>query len=441
MGNGCSTVKKTAQLPADAVGVFIPGSKQVQIDPGAMQTEVLRFADDFMGRTSLALDRYADTLNTPEARIEALRWKLALNSGILSIATGPNPIANLLDLVSVSTLVRASLEERAPQAVPPGSLDDWLDTSRALETNAWNLAGTIFTTNQLNQIRAGIEQARAATPSLRASFFARPDQLTSIIRSTREKEQQSGGVFGFIGLDPTAGLDPAVREVTRTRLFAERTLFMAQRMPFLMRWQLDLLTEEILHQDEVSSMLKSVDRISKAAESTSQSVAAMPEHIAEERKAILDALHAQEGKLRELSAQVEQTLGAGDKMSQSLNTTLITFDKLMKRFGVGEPSTTPPDTNSQPFNILDYARTAEQVAIMAKEVDTLLKDTSGTVDSPALDKRIASLNALADRTRADAKSLVNRVFLYAAGLIVLAFGCALAYRKLGRKSPPAKTQG
>ena len=30
--------------------------------------------------------------------------------------------------------------------------------------------------------------------------------------------------------------DPAVREVTRTRLFAERAMFLAQRMPFLVRW-------------------------------------------------------------------------------------------------------------------------------------------------------------------------------------------------------------
>ena len=40
----------------------------------------------------------------------------------------------------------------------------------------------------------------------------------------------------------TAGLDPAVREVTRTRLFAERAMFTFQHMPFLLRWQTELLT-------------------------------------------------------------------------------------------------------------------------------------------------------------------------------------------------------
>jgi len=43
------------------------------------------------------------------------------------------------------------------------------------------------------------------------------------------------------------------------------------------------------------------------------------------------------------------------------------------------------NTNSTPFNILDYARTAEQIAVMAGQLDALIKDTTGTLDTPALD--------------------------------------------------------
>jgi hypothetical protein len=159
--------------------------------------------------------------------------------------------------------------------------------------------------------------------------------------------------------------------------------------------------------------------------------------VSAERKAILDALDSQEGKLRELSAQVGQSLTAGEKMSTSLNTTLTTFNALMKRFGVGEPSSTPPDTNSPPFNILDYAHTAEQVAAMAQQLDALIKDASGTLDTPALDKRIAEVNALSERARVDAKSVLNHAFLLAAGLIILAFACALGYRWLGPRAVTA----
>jgi len=441
-GNGCHLAQQTAAFPKEVVTAVVPGSKSGQPDPGVLQPEVLRYADGFASQTSLALDEYARRVNTPESRLEAVKLKLALGSSTLNIATGPNPTANLLDFVALATLMRLSLEERAPRAVPAGALDAWLDTSRTLETNVWKLAEVGLTTDQQRQLRSAIERWRADNPIVSDSFFARPQEVASSIRVAGEQQSQPGSVFSLVGLDPMSGLDPAVREVTRTRLFAERALFAAERMPFLLRYQIELLSDQLLRQDQVAAAEQSVDRFSRAAESISQTAALLPDRITNERKAILDALETQEGKLRDLSAQVAQTLGAGEQMSTSLNTTIIAFDKLMKRLGVGEPSTTPPDTNSPPFNILDYAHTAEQIAAMAQQLDALIKDTRGTVETPALDQRIASLNALAKRTRDDAKSVLNHAFMLAAGLVAFSFACAFVYRGFGprgqpRQSPPA----
>lgn len=432
--SGCQVVEKTTSLPMNAVNAVVPGSKSTRPDPAALQTEVLRFADSFAGQASQALDEYALRVNTPEVRIQALTWKLSLNSSALGIATGPNPTANLLDFVALATLLRGSVEERAPQAVPPGALDGCLDTSRVLDTNAWRLAGEFLTTDQQGQLRTAIAEWRQQNPGANSSFFTRPEELVSAIREAGQTKAQPGSVFSMVGLDPMSGIDPAVREVTRTRLFAERALFAVERMPYLLRWQTELLTDQVLAQQQITNAMVSVDRLSRAAESVSQTAALLPDRISTERKAILDALQGQEGQLRDLTAQVGQTLTDGEKMSTSLNTTLVTFTGLMKLFGVGQPSTGPPDTNSPPFNILDYAHTAQQVAAMAQQLDTLIKDTSGTVDTPALDKRIASLSALADRAHSDAKSVLNHAFLLAAGLLVLAFALALVYRRLVPRS-------
>ena len=74
----------------------------------------------------------------------------------------------------------------------------------------------------------------------------------------------------------------------------------------------------------------------------------LPSQLSTEREAILQALQAQEKNLTPLVNEVRQTLTAGTQMSTSLNTTLTTFDALMKRFGVGEPLRVEPDTNA-PF--------------------------------------------------------------------------------------------
>jgi hypothetical protein len=433
---GCNTVQETANLPMNAVTAVVPGmGGGKQIDPGVLQAEVLRYADAFTSQSAAAMDDYAERVHTPEVQTQTLEWKLFLGNSVLQIATGQNPTANLLDLVSLATLTRSSLELQASNAVPPGAFDSWLDKSRALETNAWRLAAGVLTTAQTAQLRDAIEQWRMQNPADSALFYSRPLVLSSLIRQTKQKSDQTGGIFNLGNLDPLGGLDPAVREITRGRLLAERIMFAVQRMPFLMRWQVQLLSDQLLNQSQVTNTVQSVDRISRAADSMSQSVALLPDQITAERKAIMAELQSQEGQLRGLSQQVGQTLNDGQKMSDSLNKTLITFTALMKQFGVGEPSTNAPDTNSPPFNILDYAHTADQITAASAQLDVLVKDLGSTLDSPALDKRIADLNVLAEKTQDSAKAMLNHAFLLAAGLVLLTFVCALVYRRIGRGPP------
>jgi hypothetical protein len=437
---GCKVARQTASLPGHVVTAVVPGDKSTQPDPAALQSELLRYADDFSGRTTTGLEEYARRVNTPKAREDALNWRLALVSSALGIATGDNPMANLIDFLALSTLTRAFLERQATNAEPPGAFDVWLENCRVLETNAWNIAAHFLTKDQQQEMRTNISRWLELDAKQGTGFLRRPQALASEIRQAGEKESKPGSVFSLVGLDPTAGLDPAIREVTRTRLFAERALYAMERMPLLVRWQTDVLTGQLLRQEQLTNALASADRLSRAAESATQIAAELPDRITAERKAVLAALESQAGNLRSLSADVSQSLTAGEKMSTSLNTTLITFDALMKRFGVGEPDTSPPNTNSPPFNILDYARTADQIGIMAQRLDVLIKDVSGTVDTPALDKRIAQLNALSGKARADAKSALNHAFVLAAGLIVLSFICALIYRRFA-PSPRLATAG
>ena len=60
-------------------------------------------------------------------------------------------------------------------------------------------------------------------------------------------------------------------------------------------------------------------------------------------------------------------------MSTSLNTTFTTFDTVMQRLGVGETNSAgPPDTNSQPFRIQDYTRSAAQLEATAQRLTEML---------------------------------------------------------------------
>jgi hypothetical protein len=438
---GCRVARETVGLPMRAADAIVPSDKPSPPDPAFVQAEIQRFADEYSSRTSEVLDDYARAAGTAEARDRALRWKIAAGSAALGIAGGPNPQANLLDFLALTTVTRMTLENVVTKGADGPAYQPWLDSSKDLEAEAWALAGKSLSPDEQQQVRDAIRKWWQDNSDARDSFFARPQELSTLVRKTASRGSPPGSIFGAVGLDPTAGLDPAVREITRSRLFAERAMFMAERMPFLLRWQVELLADDLLRQGEVVRTVDTADRIGRATESMSKTAAELPDRITAERKAVLAALETQEGKLRELSADITRTLNAGDGMSDSLNATLKTFDALMKRFGVGEPAppAPPPDPAAppaRPFDILDYAKAAEQITAMTKELNLTIRELNSSLDSPALNARIVAVNGVSDHAAATLRDVVYLVFGLLAALVVLTFACAWVYRARPRATHP-----
>jgi hypothetical protein len=435
---GCSVAKRTAQLPLQAAGAVVPGKPSGQPDVSLLQLEVQRFADDFVARTTIAIDEYADRVGTDAARLQGLSWKLTMAAAVFSIASEPNPNSSLVDLLGVSMRSRVALEEHWVKGPEGAAFEPWLETSRLLETNAWKMVEVFFDPKQQRELRDALIRWHAAEPPDQMGFFARQQEFTAVVRKDFERAPQPGSLFSLVGLDPTAGLDPAVREVTRTRLFAERALYAVQRMPHVLRLQVELLTERMIQREQLAQALvdvtrlsQSADRLSRVSETAVEIVKPLPDRLTAEREAIIAAFTQQEGALLKLSEEVGRTMREAEGMADSFNATLTTFTQLMNQFGVGDrESTASPNPSSAPFNILDYAHTAEQLSVAARDLDVLIKDLSTTLESPALDRRVEQASALANQTKTGAKSVLNHGFFLGAGLILLAFVCAVAYRGL-----------
>jgi hypothetical protein len=258
------------------------------------QSQLQRFTDDFLARSGQGLDESAERLGTEPGREQVLRIKLLLGSSVLSIVSGPNPNANLLDLVSVTVLTRMSVEDYWMHTTNGAAFQPWLDASRVLETNVWDLAARFLTPAQVAELRAGINQWYERTPEVRTAYFARPHAFASLVWATQVTEAPKNSVLSLVSLDPTAGLDPAVREITQSRLFAERAMYTAQRMPFILRLQGELLTYDVAEQPTIRLVFsnsvqvsESAGRISRDVETLSQTIGQLPNQLAAERKEIL----------------------------------------------------------------------------------------------------------------------------------------------------------
>jgi hypothetical protein len=438
---GCSLL----QAPKKIVGT-VDNSGDPMPDPMKLQVQIERFTDNYSLQTAAALDDYARIAGTQSSRVEALQVKLLSVAAVTSIASGPNPNANLLDMVAVVSLGRMAVESRWMKATNQSALDPWLTTSRRLEIGVLELAAQVLKPAHIEELRKTIHQWSEMNPQARDIFFARPQEFAAIVTHPSKNQADLNSVFGLMNLDPMAGLDPAVREITQSRMLAERAMFTLQRMPFLLRFQTEFLVYQLTDQPElrlaltnVSVLASSADRISLATESVSRTAAELPDRISTERKEILLALDQQEGKLRDLSAKVDQALQSGEKMSTSLNATLITFTGLMKLFGVGEPSTnSAADTNSPPFNILDYGQVADHVGAMAKDLNSLVN---------SVNQGVPQIQMLSQKATVDAQKVLDRAFRLGLVLIVILLtGAVLAgliYRffseklKKTERSPPA----
>src|SRR5690349_6077640 len=109
---GCRFVQNTAELPGKTVGMVANAgkAKPPTVDPVEVQQTVLRFADEFSAAMVVGVDKLRRGTNALDPA-EVLQWKLALDTETTSIASGPNPVADFLDLTVFVTVTRIALEE------------------------------------------------------------------------------------------------------------------------------------------------------------------------------------------------------------------------------------------------------------------------------------------------------------------------------------------
>jgi hypothetical protein len=233
-------------------------------------------------------------------------------------------------------------------------------------------------------------------------------------------------------LDPLSGLDPATRELAETRLFAERALFIARRMPTLLRWEMELFTVKTADLPQIHQLLAHSAQLATAAERFSQVAAQLPSLFATEREQLLTALKDQERGLSGLTKEIQLMLATGSQMADATNGALKTFQEVSAQLTAG-----PPDPNATPFRIGDYTAAAAQIHATATELVTLLRALDGLAGSPHLAQVSSQFGVLTQQVQAGSREVVDYAFQRGLLLVVLACGAvlitALAYRMLNMR--------
>ena len=413
--SGCSTIQQ-----------MLPAHREAQEraeNLRELQHRVMRFADEYAGRTKEVLAGYQATATRPEDRLIAQNWKLQQAESAYTIASGQSAVTNVLDMIVLATLSRMVitdvwLAEHGDERVGPV-----LETHQSLEEGAWDLVKDGVTEGQAAQLREVIERWRQENPKVQSVAYIHFGDFAKAIGLPRPgEEQSSSNLFSVLGLDPLSGLDPAIREVAQTRELAERAIFYLQRTPSLLNMQVERLTYQFAVMPETRSALADFDRISLVGSAADRLVGTLPGLLASEREALLSQLMQElnEGSatVGALSGDVRSTLQAGTETASALNETLETLDRITARFATPGASTKPKD--APPFDIRQYTEMIRELTVASRELNALAQGLDTTLPLVTQD------------AAAHVDAILDRVFLQLLVLVVVAIAAtllaALAYR-------------
>lgn len=424
---GCSTVQR--MMPREESKVR---AAQLQ----EMQLKVMRFADDYTGRISDPIAKLDLQSTQPDVRLRAHNWRVNQATAAYTIASGANPTINALDMIVLATLSRMVVEDRLLEdyGEPARPL---LDAHRHLEQQSWSLVSGVLDAEQVKEVRAAIDRWHAENPTTRSVAQVRFADFAALELRRGKEQQESNGIFGFIGLDPLSNLDPAVRELEQTRQLAERTIYYLQRAPSLLDMEVERLVYQLAAMPEAKQTLANIDRLSLAAEAMGQLSARAPQLIASERQAIISqlssALHEEQDRLQPLLVSLRDVLNAGTQTSQSVTGTVTALDALVARFQPDEPEPASTSTPKRPFDITEYAATARDLAAAAERVQALLAQLNTSSKDVERVTRAATqeVNGIIDHA-----FKLALVLIFALGFVAVL--CALLYRYWSPRLPSVR---
>lgn len=429
--SGCNIVGLRPQSPFAANGPARVGPSG--LEPSEIQSELMSFDDTFANIISQEWNQAGSGALLPEGEAKptaeqqqrmrrvALELKIANVSGALSIASSPNPMVAVGDMITMITLQRLALQEPwANELFGPGVAGQLADTYYDQEQKIWALGDKIFTKRQGEQLRDVIAQWRQEHPDQRYVSGIRLEAYARARQQSVASSESSGSLFSLLMLDPLAGLDPATREVQQSRMLGERIFYYASRMPQLMKWQAQSLSESVLNDPSVRSAVASAAKMSDAADRISRVAEQFPRErketldqffggVTAQREALMSDLRDDRGQIQDTLKEFRATIDAGQDLAKTLNTTIQSAQSLAKQVNPpGQPAA--PKKEEGPDPLEQYKAAAAQTTLAADRLTGFADRLDSVLNSEGWNEVAGSVQNVTAGIQSSGERLIDRMF-------------------------------
>jgi len=203
-----------------------------------LQQDIQRFSTKFTARV---LDSLAPLQSSPhpEVREAAMRQLLLYSASALDIATEPQPELGLLDMIVFVALSRRIADTHWAPKVFGEKGNEFSQAMAQSEAEVWQLGDKILDKERREDLATLIRDWQERNPGQQRVEGIRFHTFSRVAgKLAEEQEKRASGLLSSLKT-ATAAADQAV-------LLAERALFLAHRVPFLLRLQARVGMHEIV---------------------------------------------------------------------------------------------------------------------------------------------------------------------------------------------------
>jgi len=400
-----------------------PVGKRISVDELDQVTK--NFADRYVLFVANACDDIKAQAVSPEQRRNAHRLKLTVASAAYDIATGPDPVKQLVDMAILVDLHHIVwVEEGRSIRFFGAELGARLSRAfSAAQGEIWDLAERVMAPEQVAALKAAIQEWRRRHPAVEWVSDIRFDVV--------------GGGDGVTLIGGTVGvLTPASGNITdsigQSRLLGQRAFYYSKRLPRLLDWQAEAALDDCLNVPAAGQLVREVPSI---LDSVAKLLARLDSLVGPSAKP--------DGAVPDPRlAEIRQTVGEGKDLAIALRQTAESFEQLLEGFRkLREPATPLPadEQARQSFDISEYKAAAEQFGKAAREASDLLHETRDFAESQSAIRRFTEvMNTVARDLATQVRDTTDHAAWRAAQLIVLSVGlltlCAGIILWLGRRT-------
>src|SRR5206468_4006326 len=202
---GCAAIHRATAPPTDAAtAAALRVLSLRKMDPVRIQVDTMGFADRFVTAMSDAYDEIERDAPSAAARDATHRLKTDMAIGAIGNAVNPRPIAGMMDMVAMVTLLRRIADDPWTARTMGPNTRPLVDRLVQLEGDAHALAVRYLTDQQLTEIGQAVDQWRAAHPEERYVSHLHQADLTAANLPPALASRDPGSVFGLTFVDLTA---------------------------------------------------------------------------------------------------------------------------------------------------------------------------------------------------------------------------------------------